>query len=302
MVLHPSRTLLAVPAANPRRLARIADAPWSLWIAVTVTVYPHWTREKQPGMPLEEWAPFAGQTGLTRLSWSQWHWEKGQMVLGWSLEADLHRSSPVCVSSWVDNQLIISLCSIIKVGPKVLKYSQHCFYLHVALLAGIRGRESREIVFWFSKFSVLIVWIVCELHPCTLPFTHVSLYTHSVGDAETSGIRVGDKLLEVNGVSVRGLEHREAGKMMTEGPPVATLLIHTIKPAPTPNGESVLGFPLVNLKVYEPQFSSGREGTLNGFVYSWECEITPLCLVGRWEVISCRQCARLIDTIEIMYC
>ena len=93
---------------------------------------------------------------------------------------------------------------------------------------------------------------MCELHPCTLPFTHVSLHTHSVGDAETSGIRVGDKLLEVNGVSVRGLEHREAGKMMTEGPPVATLLIHTIKPAPTPNGESVLGFPLVNLKVYEP--------------------------------------------------
>ena len=71
------------------------------------------------------------------------------------------------------------------------------------------------------------------------PFTHVYLHTHSVGDAKTSGIRVGDKLLEVNGVSVRGLEHREAGKMMSEGPRVATLLIHTIKPAPTPNGESV---------------------------------------------------------------
>lgn len=76
----------------------------------------------------------------------------------------------------------------------------------------------------------------------TSPSTHISLRTHSVGDAKTSGVRVGDKLLEVNGVSVRGLEHREAGKMIAEGPPVATLLIHTIKPAPTPNGESLQDF------------------------------------------------------------
>jgi len=59
------------------------------------------------------------------------------------------------------------------------------------------------------------------------------------GDAVTSGIREGDKLLEVNGCSVRGLGHQEAGKMISEGPGVATLLIHTVKPAPTPNGQLV---------------------------------------------------------------
>jgi len=71
--------------------------------------------------------------------------------------------------------------------------------------------------------------------PSTYACTHC---THTVGDAATSGIREGDKLLEVNGCSVRGLGHQEAGKMISEGPGVATLLIHTVKPAPTPNGGS----------------------------------------------------------------
>lgn len=80
-----------------------------------------------------------------------------------------------------------------------------------------------------------VLCVYCTANWCP-PSTHAC--THTVGDAVTSGIREGDKLLEVNGCSVRGLGHQEAGKMISEGPGVATLLIHTVKPAPTPNGGS----------------------------------------------------------------
>ena len=43
--------------------------------------------------------------------------------------------------------------------------------------------------------------------------------------------------MEVNGHSVRGLTHEEAGRIIAEGPDVATLLVHTLKPTPTPDGE-----------------------------------------------------------------
>ena len=58
-----------------------------------------------------------------------------------------------------------------------------------------------------------------------------------VGDAKGAGIRPGDQLLEVNGFSVRGAGHKEAGKLISEGSDSVTVLIHSVKPAPTPDGE-----------------------------------------------------------------
>lgn len=58
----------------------------------------------------------------------------------------------------------------------------------------------------------------------------------TVEEARSSGIRVGDRILEVNGQSVRGLGHEEVGRMIVGGPDEAVLLVHTQKPAPTPDG------------------------------------------------------------------
>ncbi len=55
-------------------------------------------------------------------------------------------------------------------------------------------------------------------------------------DASSSGIRVGDRVLEVNGQSVRGLDHEEVGRIIAGGPEEAVLLLHSQKPAPTPDG------------------------------------------------------------------
>ena len=38
-------------------------------------------------------------------------------------------------------------------------------------------------------------------------------------------------------MSVRGLGHEEVGRMIAEGPNEALLLIHSQKPAPTPDGQ-----------------------------------------------------------------
>lgn len=58
------------------------------------------------------------------------------------------------------------------------------------------------------------------------------------GSAGESGIRAGDRLLEVNGQSVRGLDHVEAGRMIAEAEEPVTLLLHTVKPTPTPAGRA----------------------------------------------------------------
>ena len=154
------------------------------------------------------------------------------------------------------------------------------FYFMSYYWLGWEG-EKREMVSWFSKCFCSNVF---ELYLFTPPFTHLSLRTRSVGDAKTSGVRVGDKLLEVNGVSVRGLEHREAGKMIAEGPPVATLLIHTIKPAPTPNGKSVQDFLLWIRKFMNLQskLQAGRDPYMALFIV--EGVKSPHC--AWWEISS----------------
>ena len=71
----------------------------------------------------------------------------------------------------------------------------------------------------------------------SLSMTAFSILSFPVGDAREAGIRPGDRLLEVNGFSVRGVGHKEAGKLIAEGSDNVTILVHTVKPAPTPDGE-----------------------------------------------------------------
>ena len=55
----------------------------------------------------------------------------------------------------------------------------------------------------------------------------------------TSGLREGDKLLEVNGQSVRELSSEQVSVMLREAPEVVTILVHSIKPPVTPQGKEV---------------------------------------------------------------
>ena len=41
----------------------------------------------------------------------------------------------------------------------------------------------------------------------------------------------------MNGLSVRGVGHKEAGKLISESSDAVTILVHTVKPAPTPDGK-----------------------------------------------------------------
>lgn len=60
----------------------------------------------------------------------------------------------------------------------------------------------------------------------------------TVGNAEGHGICVGDKLLEVNGCSVRGFTHQQAGALITASPNGrVSVLVHSVKPTPKPSGE-----------------------------------------------------------------
>ena len=45
-------------------------------------------------------------------------------------------------------------------------------------------------------------------------------------------------MMEINGRTVRALTHEEAEKILAEGPDIATVMLHTLKPPPTPRGES----------------------------------------------------------------
>lgn len=65
---------------------------------------------------------------------------------------------------------------------------------------------------------------------------HFLSHPLTVGAASDKGIRPGDRLLEVNGESVRGLTHREAGQLIADCPDSVTLLLHTRKPIPVPKG------------------------------------------------------------------
>lgn len=61
----------------------------------------------------------------------------------------------------------------------------------------------------------------------------------AVGAAKETSICPGDRLLEVNGVCVRHLSHKEAGQVIGECPHRVTLLLHTRKPVPVPCGHVV---------------------------------------------------------------
>ena len=50
----------------------------------------------------------------------------------------------------------------------------------------------------------------------------------------------GDRLLEVNGKSVRGLSHSEAGQLIAECPEKVRLLLHTRQPRPLPSGNTLV--------------------------------------------------------------
>ena len=56
------------------------------------------------------------------------------------------------------------------------------------------------------------------------------------GEALTSGLRTGDRVLEVNGVSVRELSSEQVADMIREASDVVTIVVHTVKPPVTPQG------------------------------------------------------------------
>ena len=64
----------------------------------------------------------------------------------------------------------------------------------------------------------------------------MNLSLPAVGNAEGHGLRVGDKLLEVNGCSVRGFSHQQAGALFTESSGgKVSLLVYSVKPSPCSN-------------------------------------------------------------------
>ena len=96
------------------------------------------------------------------------------------------------------------------------------------LLIGALGKESTLGAHCrWNRFycSVLCIYMSCVL--CS------SL----AGVSASSGIRPGDRLVEVNGVPVRAASHAEVEKVLEESGDEVTLLLHTMKPAPTPHGE-----------------------------------------------------------------
>ena len=65
----------------------------------------------------------------------------------------------------------------------------------------------------------------------------MNLSLPAVGNAEGHGLPVGDKLLEVNGCSVRGFSHQQAGALFTESSGgKVSLLVYSVKPSPKPSG------------------------------------------------------------------
>ena len=82
---------------------------------------------------------------------------------------------------------------------------------------------------------------------CLAPSASVRTANHSpspslpllVGAAEDMRVRQGDRLLEVNGQCVRGLSHKEAGKLIAECPESVTLLVNSHQPIPVPQGNVV---------------------------------------------------------------
>ena len=65
---------------------------------------------------------------------------------------------------------------------------------------------------------------------------NVLFFVCTGGEALTSGLREGDKLLEVNGASVRELSNEQVSVMLREAPEVVTIVVHSIKPPVTPQG------------------------------------------------------------------
>jgi hypothetical protein len=57
--------------------------------------------------------------------------------------------------------------------------------------------------------------------------------------AEGACVYEGDRVLEVNGVSVRGASHQEVGRLVADCPHTVTLLLHSHKPKPVPSGSTV---------------------------------------------------------------
>ena len=73
-----------------------------------------------------------------------------------------------------------------------------------------------------------------------LPLLHQRVCVIIVGAAaEKSHVSVGDRVLEVNGVNVRGLGHHEAGQLIAECSESVDLLLHTRKPRPVPSGSVI---------------------------------------------------------------
>lgn len=70
-------------------------------------------------------------------------------------------------------------------------------------------------------------------------YHYYSILNLAVGAAKQTSIRQGDRLLEVNGVSVRQLSHKEAGQVISDYPHRVTLLLHTRKPVLVPRGHVV---------------------------------------------------------------
>ena len=61
----------------------------------------------------------------------------------------------------------------------------------------------------------------------------------AVTAAEGVCVYEGDRVLEVNGVSVRGASHQEVGRLIADSPHTVTLLLHSHKPRPVPCGSTV---------------------------------------------------------------
>ena len=86
-----------------------------------------------------------------------------------------------------------------------------------------------------------------SLHSHCISLAPSSISTHCqslplpllVGVAEGMRVRQGDRLLEVNGQCVRGLSHKEAGKLIAECPESVTLLVNSHQPIPVPQGNVV---------------------------------------------------------------
>ena len=107
----------------------------------------------------------------------------------------------------------------------------------------------------------------------------------------------GDRVLEVNGVSVRGASHQEVGRLVADCPHTVTLLLHSHKPKPVPSGSTVYsgwlgkkGGSGITPRNWRRRWFVLKDDCIAYYYGSPEVDIHLVYLIGLWSHQGCCLC------------